>query len=81
MESRSVISVALLLAGTLCILATLGLVAFIVYLVFQHQPTTNPFRSVEAWAVPLLFLALITGAAMVVTAVVIGIRPRSAQAS
>jgi hypothetical protein len=79
MESRCVISVALLFAGTFCIVATLGLVAFIVYLVFQHQTTPTPFRSVEDWAVPLLFLALITGTAMVVTAVVIGIRrPKAA---
>jgi hypothetical protein len=62
----------LIACGMVCILATLGVAAFVVSLVFRDSAL--PFRGVEDWYVPFLFVSLAIGLGMIVTGTVLAAR-------
>jgi hypothetical protein len=72
MNARMAVGVALIFCGTLCLLAVLGVFAFVIHLVFTED--LNPFRSVEAWAVPFMFFAVLVALGMIIAGAVVAVR-------
>jgi hypothetical protein len=74
-DRRLWIATVLVLCGTICLLAVLGIVAFICYQVFQRGGDVGSgFRGVGDWVITLLVLFGVVGAAIVGIGVLVGIR-------
>jgi hypothetical protein len=79
-DGRSAIAVALIFCGTLCIMATLGLAAFLMHLAFSSATNRGGNINFLApdWLASVIFLALFAGIGMVLVAVIVGFRrPKS----
>jgi hypothetical protein len=75
MNDRSKIALTLIVCGTLCVLAVLGITTFISYeLMPRVGDLAVSFRSVGDWVVALLVLGGLVGVVMVGTGVLIGTR-------
>jgi hypothetical protein len=75
MDNRFWIGMSLIVSGMLCILAVLGILAFIIQQVFrQYADLSMGFRGVGDWVVALLVLFGLAGIGMIAVGVRIGIR-------
>ena len=75
MNDRSLIALALIVCGTLCVLAVLGVTTFISYECMRREGNLYlSFQSVGNWVVALLVIGVLVGVVMVGTGVRIGTR-------
>ena len=75
MDNRFWIGMSLIVSGMLCILAVLGILAFIIQQVFrQYADLSMGFHGVGDWVVALLVLFGLAGIGMVAVGVRIGTR-------
>jgi hypothetical protein len=75
MDNRFWIGMSLIVSGMLCILAVLGILAFIIQQVFrQYADLSMGFRGVGDWVVALLVLFGLAGIGMIAVGVRIGVR-------